>query len=204
MRYQPVCQDGFTLLEVLVALVVLGLLMVTLSEGVRVGLKAWALEGRMEGQAGKLEATDRALRQLIERALPTDPQATDGFTGGPHVLSVVTTLPEGYGAPSTHEADATLLVVNGNRLELLWRPHYSRWIVPPPPPSAIPLMDDVQQIEFAYWQPASASQQGHWLAAWPAGSLPPLVRIRIVSPPGNANRHWPDIVVAPMQDRLSW
>lgn len=204
MRYRTVCQGGFTLLEVLVALVVLGLLMVTLSEGVRVGLNAWAFEGRMEGQAGKLEATDRALRQLIERALPTDPQATDGFTGSPHVLSLVTTLPEGYGAPSTHEADVTLLVADGHRLELLWRPHYSRWIVPPPPSSAIPLMDGVQQVDFAYWQPGSASQQGHWLAAWPAGSLPPLVRVRIVSPPGNVSRHWPDIVVAPMQDRLSW
>jgi general secretion pathway protein J len=203
IRRHAARQDGFTLLEIVVTLVVLGLLMVTVTEGVRAGLQAWALEGRMDQHAGKLETTDRALRELIERALPTDPQATDGFTGNAHVLSFATTLPEGYGALSTHEADVTLLVSDGHRLELLWRPHYSRWIVQPPPPSAIPLVDGVQQIDFAYWQPRTAFQQGSWLTAWPTRSLPALVRLHVVFPPGDA-RHWPDIVVAPMRDRLSW
>jgi general secretion pathway protein J len=203
MRDRAARQDGFTLLEVLATLVVLGLLMVTISEGVRVGLKAWALEGHTDQQAGKLETTDRALRQLIERALPTDPQAGDGFFGNSHELSFATILPEGYGAPSTHEADVTLLVAPSHRLVLLWRPHFSRWIVSPPPPSAIPLVEGVQQLDFAYWQPATESQQGRWLSAWPTRSLPSLVRLRIVFPPGDA-RHWPDIVVAPMRDRLSW
>jgi general secretion pathway protein J len=203
MRRNTALADGFTLLEVLVTLVVLGLLMVTVSEGVRVGLKAWALEGRMDQRAGKLETTDRALRQLIERALPMDPQATDGFAGNPHVLSFATTLPEGYGAASTHEADVTLLVADSHRLELLWRPHYSRWIVQPPPPSVIPLVEGVQQIDFDYWQPGTAFQQGRWLTAWPTRSLPALVRLHIVFPSGDA-RDWPDIIVAPMRDRLSW
>lgn len=204
MRYGARHQDGFTLLEVLVTLLVLGLLMVTLSQGVRVGLKAWTLEGRMEGQTSELEATDRTLRQLIERAVPTDPQATDGFTGGAHVVSFVTTLPGGYGAPSTHEADVTLAVADGHRLELQWRPHYSRWIVPPPQPSALPLMDGVQQIDIAYWQPASAARQGRWLASWPMGSPPSLVRIHIAFAADHMGLPWPDIVVAPMQDGSSW
>lgn len=204
MRHRIARQRGFTLLEVLVTLVVLGLLMVTLSEGVRAGLKAWALEGRMGLQASGLETTDRALRQLIERASPEDTQSNDaGLIGNAHTLSLTTTLPEGYGAPSTHEADVTLVVAAGHRLELLWRPHYSRWIVPPPPPSAITLADGVQQLDLGYWQPGSGSQQGRWLATWPARTFPPLVRLRIVFPSGDARR-WPDIVVAPMRERPSW
>ncbi len=157
----------------------------------------------MDQQAGKLETTDRALRGLIERAIPTDPQAADGFNGNAHVLSFATVLPEGYGAPSTHEADVTLLVADGHRLELFWRPHYSRWIVQPPAPAVIPLVGGVQQIDFAYWQQGTASQQGRWLTAWPTRSPPSLVRLHIVFPSGDA-RHWPDIVVAPMRDQLSW
>ena len=204
MRHRIARQRGFTLLEVLVTLVVLGLLMVTLSEGLRAGLKAWALGGRMGLQSSGLEATDHALRQLIERASPENARSHDGgLSGNAHSLSFTTTLPEGYGAPATHEADVTLLLGEGHRLELLWRPHYSRWIVTPPPPAAITLVEGVQQLDLGYWQPGTGPQQGHWLTNWSTLPLPPLVRLRIIFPPGD-ERRWPDIVVAPMQERPSW
>jgi len=200
MPYRTANERGFTLLELLVTLVVFGLLMVTLTQGIRVGLRAWALEGQMGLGASGLETTDRALRQLIGRASPGEIRSRDGaLTGTAHALSFVTTLPKGFSASVTHEADVSLLVTEGHRLELLWRPHYRRWIVPPPPPSAITLLDDVERLDLAFWQPAPAPQQGRWLGAWTAHELPPLVRLRITFPPGNA-RHWPDIVIAPMRE----
>lgn len=193
--------SGFTLLEVLVTLVVLGLLLVTLTEGTRVGLRAWAMDGRVADRVNGLETTDRALRQLIERALPQDQRSNDGgLVGDAHTLSFTTTLPEGYGARSTHEADVSLRVSSNHRLELLWRPHYSRWIVRPPAPSVIPLVDGVERLDIGYLQPGS---QGRWSATWPKRSLPPLVRLSIVFPAGD-ERHWPDIVIAPMRDPLAW
>lgn len=198
MQHPSVNERGFTLLELLVTLVVLGLLMVTLTQGMRVGLRAWALEGRTGLRAGALETTDRALRELIGQASPGDTRSRDGgIVGTAHTLSFVTTLPEGFGAKTTHEADAQLLVTAGHRLQLLWRPHYRRWIVPLPPPSAITLLDGVERLDVGFWQPAPAPQQGRWLSAWTARALPPLVRLRIVLPPGTA-RPWPDIVIAPM------
>jgi general secretion pathway protein J len=200
MRIRTV-QQGFTLLELLVTLVVLGLLMVTLTEGLRIGLQAWALEGRIGGRASGLETADRALRQLIGQAWPGEPRSQDdGFTGTPHAVSFTTTLPEGLGAPFTHQAKVTLMVAAGHRLELQWSPHYRRWIVQPPPPSAVVLLDGVQQLDLGFWQPALPPQQGRWLTVWTSPTLPPLVRVRIVFPPGDA-RHWPDIVVATMQQR---
>jgi general secretion pathway protein J len=191
-------QQGFTLLELLVTLVVLGLLMLTLTEGLRVGLRAWALEARMGERATGLETTDRALRQLIGQAWPGELRSQDdAFTGAPHTLSFTTTLPEGLGAPFTHQAEVTLMVTAAHRLELLWRPHYRRWIVQPPQPSVVVLLDGVGQLDLGFWQPASPPQQGRWLTAWTAPTLPPLVRVRIVFPPGDA-RHWPDIVVGTM------
>lgn len=193
-------QRGFTLLELLVTLVVLGLLMVTLTQGLRTGLQAWALEGRMGLRSSGLETTDRALRQLIGHALPGEPRSRDpALVGTAHTLSFVATLPEGFGAKATHEADVRLLVTSEHRLELLWRPHYRRWIVPLPPSSAITLLEDVEQFDVAFWQPAPPPQQGHWLSAWTARELPPLVRLRIEFRTGN-ERHWPDIVAATMQE----
>jgi general secretion pathway protein J len=125
-------EHSFTLLEPLVTLVVIGLLMVTLTEGTRVGLRAWALEGQSGLRVGRLEATDRALRQLLERASSGEAnQQGTAFSGTPHALKFVTTLPDGSGAQATHEAEITLSVTDGHRLTLLWRPHYRRWIVPP-------------------------------------------------------------------------
>jgi general secretion pathway protein J len=200
MRYRTAPQSGFTLLELLVTLVVLGLLMVTLTQGVRTGLQAWAMESRMGLRSTGIETTDRTLRQLIGQASPGEPRSRDpALTGAAHALSFVTTLPEGFGALSTHEADVTLLVTSGHRLELLWRPHYRRWIVPLPPPSTVVLLDDVQALDVGYWQPAPAPRQGSWLAVWTAHELPPLVRLRIVFPEGS-QRHWPDIVIATMRE----
>jgi general secretion pathway protein J len=188
------------LLELLVTLVVLGLLLVTLTQGIRVGLRAWAIEGHLSLQSGGLDTTDRTLRQLLERASPREPTSRNGnFIGTAHRLSFTTTLPGGYGAPMTHEADVTLLVTERHQLELLWRPHYRRWIVPLPPPSTNVLVDDVDRLDLEFWQPPRTLQQpGGWLSTWSAREPPLLVRLRVVFPPGDA-RHWPDIVIAPMR-----
>jgi general secretion pathway protein J len=193
-------EHGFTLLELLVTLVVIGLLMAMLTQGTTVGLRAWALAGRSGLRIGGLEATDRALRQLLERASPGEAnQQETAFSGTAHALRFVTTLPDGSGAPATREAEITLSITDGHRLTLLWRPYYRRWIVPPPQPSPITLLDDVSQLDLGFWQPATTSQPGRWLSVWSARALPPLVRLRMTFPPGDP-RHWPDIVVPPMRE----
>ena len=164
-------------------------------------LKAWAIEGRLSVRASRLETTDRTLRQLLERASPGEPNSRDGtFIGTAHTLSFTTTLPEGFGAPMTHEADVTVLVTERHQLELLWLPHYRRWAVPPPPPSTNLLVVEVDRLDLEYWQPPRKMQQpGRWLTAWSSRELPPLVRMRIVFQAGDVRR-WPDIVIATMRD----
>ena len=193
-------QRGFTLLETLVTLVVLGFLMVTLTQGVRVGLQAWTTQGRIGGRASGIDTTDRALRQLIGRASPGETLSRDAaFVGTANTLSFTTTLPQGFGAVATHEADVTLLVADGHRLELRFRPHYRRWIVPPPPASTTTLLDGVERLELAFWQPGTGPGGGSWVSAWTVRELPRLVRLRIVFLPEDP-RHWPDIVIAPIRE----
>ena len=58
-------QSGFTLLEMLVALVVLGFLMVGLTQGVRAGLTMWGAQARRVGETADLDAGARVLRRLL-------------------------------------------------------------------------------------------------------------------------------------------
>jgi general secretion pathway protein J len=192
--------NGFTLLELLVMLVVLGLLMVTLTQGIRLGLRARAMDARMQAGAEELEATARVVRQLIARAAPGDPSTRDApFIGTAHAASFMTTLPAGFDAAATNEADVSLQVGTGHQLELRWRPHYRRWIATPPPPKAAALLDGVERLDLSFWQPQSGSARGSWLSAWAAPDPPGLVRVHLVFPSGDG-RHWPDIVVAPMRE----
>jgi general secretion pathway protein J len=191
---------GMTLLELLVMLVVLGLLLVTLTQGIRLGLGARMIDARMQTGAGDLEATARLLRQLIARAAPGDPSTPDpAFVGTAHAASFITTLPAGFGQAAKNEADVSLHVGAGHQLELRWRPHYRRWIAAPPPPVAAAVLDGVERLDLSFWQPQPGSAGGSWLSGWAAPNPPGLVRLHLVFPPGDA-RHWPDIVVAPMRE----
>jgi general secretion pathway protein J len=117
---------GFTLLEVLVALVVFGVLLAMLAQGLRVGLRGWTAAQGIGAGTTTLEGTDLALRGLLGRATPADPLTYDrAFTGTPTAMAFTTTMPEGLGGSAALEADVSLLVSDGHRLVLRWRPHHA-------------------------------------------------------------------------------
>src|SRR6516164_9366201 len=66
MHRKPLGQEpGFTLLEMLVSLVVLGFLVVGLTQGVRAGLRLWDAQTLRIGETGELDAGARVLRALL-------------------------------------------------------------------------------------------------------------------------------------------
>ena len=64
----PYPPSGFTLLEMLVALVVLGFLMVGLTQGSRFGIQAWRHQADMIAAHDQFDSIDRTLRQLLSQA----------------------------------------------------------------------------------------------------------------------------------------
>jgi general secretion pathway protein J len=189
---------GFTLLEVLVALVVFGLLMGGLTQGVRFGLQAWQTQARNLAQRGDLDAVDRTLRSLVAEAVPGDFGGLPiDFTARQHSLEFLTELPIAAGAAGTRAAEVRLAVDAAHHLDLFWRPHQGIPLGPPRPPTRTVLLDGVDRLDLSYWQPTASG--GTWVRAWSAQVLPSLVRIRIVFPAADG-RHYPDIVVAPRRD----
>lgn len=192
---------GFTLLEILVALVVLGFLMVALTQGVQFGLQSWRAQARILTERGDLDVTDRTVRTLIARLDPGSPAEPALVRGDTRSLSFTTELPRAAGALPTRRADVTLTTDAGHRFAMLWVPHIRTWIGPPRVPERADLLTGVDHVEFSYWQKDGTQGAGTWVPTWRGREPPALVRIHVVFPRAS-RRHWPDIVVAPERERL--
>ena len=187
-------EGGFTLLEILAALVVLGFLMAGLAGGVRLGMQAWDMQDRAIATHDELDAVDRALRQLIGQAEPGDQVHPSSVAGDESRLALETRLPAERGGA----VDAALGLGKGSRLVLRWTPRrYGKRFGPPPPAREAALLDGVESVRFAYW-PRGA--QGGWRGAWDGPDPPVLIRISLTFK--DPARHWPDIVAALGRDRM--
>ena len=187
--------NGFTLLEILVALAVFGFLLVGLSQTVRFGLTAWRQDARIAAGKTDLEAVDRAIRSVVENLAPGDDTSRSSIEGTPNGLSGVTSLrvPGSGLTPIRVEAG---LAVSGTRLVLRWRPyHHGVALGPQPPPAETELMNGVARLTIEYWRPP-----GVWVSRWHEPTLPGLIRFRLTSD-GSPAWRWPDIVAAPLLSR---
>jgi general secretion pathway protein J len=187
---------GFTLLELLVTLVVLGLILVGLAQGLHFGLLAWATEEQWSGRNNDLDPLDNTVRHLIEGADPGDDVNSAPFTGSRSQLRCITALPDAGSATGMRRIEAALLVDANHRLVLRWQPYvHARRLRSSPALIESELLRGVSDIELAFRAPG-----GGWLNSWQSPNLPKLVRLRVRFPAGDPRR-WPDIVAAPLLDR---
>jgi len=199
MTRAPPRQAGFTLLEILVALVVLGFLLLGLAEGVRFGLRAWDSEGRLVDRRVDMDAMERVLRGTIAAADPGGLSDQGLFQGRPRTLDLVTRLPMSASGMVTRDALVALGVDARHRFVLRWspRPHAQR-LTPAPAPQESVLLEGVDHVDFSYFR--APEQGGGWTDTWELPTLPLLVRVTIVFPKDD-RRHWPTIEAAPMLAR---
>ncbi len=188
---------GFTLLEVIVALVVLGFVLAGLAQATRFGIAAWSLETRMADNAAGLERMDRVLRRLIEQASPPIAADDKPFEGQEHRLLFLTLLPDQPQTRPIRHAQVSIGVDDKHRLVLRWQVHpNAARIGPEPPMHEVVLADGLERIDLAYRQ--AASDGGKWAKTWSDSSLPAVVQIHFVLAKGS--HRWPDMQVPTMLD----
>jgi general secretion pathway protein J len=192
---------GFTLLETLVVLVVLGFLMIGLTQGVRAGLALWEAQSRRVGETAELDAAARTLRRLLSGIAPS-PSAgfATGVANNPELkgsadsLAFVGDLPTGLGG--TRRVDIVLELRQG-RLMLRWTPHrHELTNAPAPQPIETALIHGVDRLDLAYWSSPSPEQSGGWQTQWDGPSIPELIRLRLVFARDD-RRRFPDLIAAP-------
>jgi general secretion pathway protein J len=192
----PSGSAGFTLLEMLVSLVLLGFLLVGLAQGFHFGLALW---GRQDAEISRVEgfdAVDRGLRRVIAVMEPGTPLRSL-LRGEPDKMSFVSALP---GAQENGaRADMMLVRAQNGQLLLRWRLHrHERSSTSPPDYTDTVLLDGLRRLDIAYWQAPAPPVPGGWSDSWSRPGIPALVRLRLVFDEHDT-RHWPDIFIAPMR-----
>ena len=190
-------EGGFTLLEILVALVVLAVLLLALRQGVAFGVVATDTQVRLVAGREDLDTVARALRRLVEDMDPGTEMEPVHLDAGPHALAFPTELPAAAASLPQPGVDAELLVTSAGQLVLRWSPRRHAVRLRPPPLQETELLRGVAELDIAYWRPSPGG--GEWLSAWRDPGLPALVRLRIAFPSSD-RRHWPDIVAAPARN----
>ena len=204
-------ERGFTLLELLIAMTLLGLIMMLLFGGLRFGTRAWETNSDRVEAISQIEISHHVIRRMLSQAYPlVDPDAmldvTDGrgieFEGEAEGVAFAGLMPAHLGG-GFHRFE--LLVDDAGdtpRLVLRWRRIAYGGEDDGAAGDEAVLIDRIAGARFSYFGPAEDGDVADWRAAWddPA-RLPALVRLEIDFPDGDG-RFWPDLVVAPRIDAL--
>lgn len=174
---------GFTLLEVLVALSLLGLILVALTNGVRFAGQAWQAQERNATRRSDTDAVQTILRGLV----------TSGthFTGTAGELHFVAEMPEALARAGLYDID---LRSDGGHLMLSWQPHFKGG--GETNSASAEMGRDIEGLNLAYFYGDSKS----WESVTRENSVPPDL-IRVIF---RASRlaPLPPILIAPRIERV--
>ncbi|MDE2308516.1 MAG: prepilin-type N-terminal cleavage/methylation domain-containing protein [Xanthomonadaceae bacterium] len=191
---------GFTLIEVLAALVLVALLLVGVYTGMRTAIHSVRSGSAAIERIDQIRSAQQFLRRELAQSMTQPIGHTPGgdaifFKGSAHEMSYVAPLP-GYLGKLGPQLQRLQLVEDGKGS---WRLQLSLAVLPPDgrPPQALGqpqvLLDHIRGGSFGYRGIDVQGRTVPWSPAWPDGRmLPLLVRIAL-QPQGNDD--WPLLLV---------
>lgn len=204
-RLDRKAQRGFTLLELLVAIMLLGLIATMAFSGLRLGARVWETTDEHEHEVYLVQ---QLLRQRLGAAyFPFDfgvalSEDEPLFEGGPDHVSFIAPLPDRFGVPGLYRVSIEV-VPSGNDSALvmswrLWRPPDDTRAAAEAgreEPERRVLLDGVAHAAFAFFGPAEEFGRAlAWQDQWQRPmELPVLVRIEL----DHKEQPWPPLVIAP-------
>ena len=202
-----VAMRGFTLLEVLLAIILLGLLMAGAYSGIHASANAMRAGEAAIDRTDRLRTAQQFLRRQIDGILPlafaqdTDTGSTHIFDGDARFMRFVAAMP-GYlsrGGPYVQ----TLELARGKQgLQLQFTDvmlnGYDAKDAKTSDTEPVVLLDHIADGRFQYRTLDDQGQLTNWSSDWPDSSVTPLlVRIELTMQPG-VQIPWPTLDIAPM------
>lgn len=188
---------GYTLIELLVALLILGMVSVMMFEGVSAGRRVWEGADAANARGETISGAQMLLRSRLERAMPVTrydkiPTYADffGASNGVNFLSPARDIDGTQGL-----IRYTLqLAPNG---DLVLSALSDLAIDPKAAGNPLVLLHNVQQLDIAYFGVAPPDKDPAWHDQWQQKpALPLLMRVRVEFPPEDP-RAWPELLIKP-------
>jgi general secretion pathway protein J len=194
---------GFSLVELLVSVALLGLLSLLMLNGVFSGRRVWERLENRTAAVESVEAAQTTLRARLQRSFPLARYDASApyvdFEGEADTLSFL--APPALAARPAAlrrftlgvSGTGDLVLVSASDLALDAREASAEEV----------LLSGVQSVDIAYWGAAPPDGGVRWRSRWVSQPTPPeLVRIRVVLAPGD-RRFWPELLVRPAADLAS-
>ncbi|HXS53994.1 MAG TPA: prepilin-type N-terminal cleavage/methylation domain-containing protein [Usitatibacter sp.] len=196
-------QAGFTLIELVVALVLLGAMMTLLYSGITFGLRSWDAGDVNGRRMADRRIGENFLRRELAETFPMrwkDPmELRFAFEGEAHALRFVSSRPAGIaqGGLALVSIDVEDDPKHPGTTNLVMR----RALADPDAADFTPLaqaepsilVEEVQEVEFSYFGSENDFADPRWLPSWPYKSrMPEAVRVRMKAADGTP---FPDVLV---------
>lgn len=194
-------QPGFTLIELVIAITLMGLTLVALYSGLRLGLNSWNSGEQHAETINHLRATQEFLRRQLAQSMTVyqtneQQEQTVVFSGGPDRIEFVAPMMIHLGQGGLYRIRVE---ARDGRLWLRWR-RYVRNDPEAGEEQERVLLDQVSAVEWAYFGTDPEDQSGQkpqnpprWRSEWTiAEHRPLLVRLTL----NLGGQPWPDLVAA--------
>jgi general secretion pathway protein J len=196
-------EAGFTLLEIIVAIVVLAMIMTTAFGALRLGDRSWEAGMRRAGESEQLRSTGDLLRRQFNQITPmvwnTDNEPRIAFNGDRTRVQFIAPAPQHHGATGLFEftlsaengADGVHLVLNYT----LFNPDHTS-LGPPDSGRRVLLAESLKSVELEYYGSRKTDEAPAWHMQWDAGQTmyPELVRLRVERESGALQ--WPELLLS--------
>ena len=195
-------ESGFTLLEVLIAMTLLGVMMVLIFGILRVSVRSWESGEKQAAQVSQLLVLHNFLRSHLTRMKPWEDDFSEdepvfSFQGTEEAVQFVSTLPlHNRGAGGWHKFNLQLTKDHEKRdLIVKLEPFFPALEKEHQPIDDVVLIENVEAIRFSYFGADKPDDEPQWLDEWLERShFPKLIRVEIKV---RGEKNWPPLVVAP-------
>jgi prepilin-type N-terminal cleavage/methylation domain-containing protein len=176
--------DGFTVAEMLVSLIILALVMSFLPGTLRLGQRIWETDGALSRQEG-VAAFRRAAGERLAAAMPVfvrDPLKglRIEFQGEPDRVTFIAAAPSGPAGGGVYRFE---LAESEERVPVLRQTLYRQETEERTPLPSVTHVSPAgaRGLSFRYFGPARAGEAPQWLAQWPRKDvLPALIEMTFV------------------------